>query len=92
MSIQKLNQMWDEADGYVDDLEGFTVIDEGEWEQDCKYQHCTTIVQDDETKKYYAINQSRSGSYHTDWYYDDPDFREVERIEELKVVVTWKSI
>jgi hypothetical protein len=75
----------------IDDLaQPFEVVDEGEWSQDHKYQTNVTIIRHGD--QFFCIQQSRSGSYHTDWYYGDTEVSEVERKEETKVVVTWPSI
>jgi hypothetical protein len=37
------------------------------------------------------INESRSGSYHTDWYYSDALIYEVYPVDETRVVRTWHS-
>ncbi len=54
----------------------FDVIEEGEYEQDHKYQHATHIVKctkspiEQEVGRTFFVNDSRSGSYHSDWYYN----------------------
>ena len=92
MTIEKLKQEWEDY-GYLDDLESFDVVDEGDWSDEGKYQLCSSIVKSKETGKYYAIHESRSGNgrYYFDYDYGDPEFNEVERIEEVKVV-SWKAI
>lgn len=68
----------------------YEIIDEGDWEDEGKYQYCTMIVKFMGT--YIAINKSRSGSYFTDWYYGDSYLSIVERKEEVKVVVSWERV
>lgn len=70
------------------EAESFSIVEEGEWVQDHKYQHKTSIVKFKDL--YFAINESRAGSYYTDWDNIDTDIYEVERTETTKVVVTWK--
>jgi len=60
-----------------------TIINEGSWIDDGKYSFRTSYVKIED--KYYEIEQRRSGSYYTDYYYDDPEVYEV--IPE-KVVIT----
>ena len=62
------------------------IIAEGDMEQDGKYQYQINVVEDLTTGKLYEFSVSRSGSYHSDWYYDweysesteSYDFQEVE--------------
>lgn len=68
----------------------YEIIEEGDWEQDHKYQHATHIVKF--MGVYLAVNESRSGSYHTDWFYGDTHIAIIERKEEVKVVVTWEHV
>lgn len=51
------------------------IIEEGDWVSEGKQDICETIVKHE--GKYYEITQSRSGSYYSDYYYDDPDVCEV---------------
>lgn len=76
------------------DTERFVVEEEGEWVQDHKYQHCINILKDTTTGKFYAANAGRSGSYHTDWYYDweDSDLKlvEVQKVTKTITVEVWE--
>ena len=56
---------------------GFIEIEEGVWEQDCKTQLRSVILQHEASNLFFCICESRSGSYHTDWYYDGPSCYEV---------------
>jgi hypothetical protein len=81
----------EEAVDYIYELEGqdgLEVIREGDWTQDHKYQHREDIV------RYKGIllgvSQGRSGSYHTDWYYDDLEAYPV--VEETVTSVVYKRV
>lgn len=89
MTAQKLADAFKEADQFLDDVEGLEVVEQGEWTQDHKYQSCETIVRFDGAL--YSVQQSRSGSYHSDWHYGTTYFYPCERHEETKVVVTYKA-
>ncbi len=81
--------------GYEEELEvpdGFEVVEEGDWIQDYKYQLCDIYVQHKESGKYFCIQLCRAGSYFSDYEYSDPEFYEVKRLEETKVVVTWAPV
>lgn len=58
-------------------------VEEGSWEQDGKYQFCEAIFKHED--EFYCVSQSRSGSYHSDWYYNDPDVYEVTP-KEIKTI------
>lgn len=73
------------------DEDDFVVAEEGDWISDGKYQHCTHVFQRKSDNKYFAQNWYRSGSYHSDYYYNDPeDLYEVKRKEVIKV--EWKRV
>ncbi len=57
----------------------YVSVEEGEWTQNHKYQsndETFKITLDDEVV-YLRVSVSRSGSYHTDWYYSVDDVEEV---------------
>jgi hypothetical protein len=70
---------------YEDEIEGFSIIEHGEWVVDHKYEHKRVIVQHIESSKYYALYSSRSGSYYTEYYYDElePDSEGMVELEEV---------
>lgn len=63
------------AEMFNDEDPELTIINEGSWIDDGKYSFRTSYVKIED--KYYEIEQSRSGSYYTDYYYDDPEVYEV---------------
>lgn len=73
---------------FWDDAEGFTMIEDGDWEVDYKWQNKRVIVQHDETRKYYALYRSRSGSPYSEYYYDDveTDRDGMAELEEVRPV------
>ena len=74
--------------------EGFTAVEESNWVQDGKNQRQEIIFKFG--GKFYSLNDSRTGSYHTDWYYDSeywPD--ELDLWEVVPVEITtrrWEAI
>lgn len=82
----------DILDLFEEESDDLTVIEEGDWTQEYKYQYSKTIVYHAPTSAYWAIEQSRSGSYHTDWYYDEPTAHEVVRVEKRTVVHSWVEV
>ena len=66
------------------------MIEDGDWEVDCKYQFRSSIVKF--MDKYYQINEFRSGSYHTDYYYDAPEIFEVNKVEKVVTTIVWGKV
>ena len=83
-------------DLFHEDSEAFELIEEGEWIQDHKYQSCYCIYKDVVTGKYYSAQFGRSGSYHTDWYYDHDDsgitLYEVKKETKMIEVTEWVGV
>lgn len=99
MSIKWIEAMLND-DAEVADLGH--VHEEGEWINDHKWQHKTDIVNVSDNKEqftglpfepgYYCINQSRSGSYWSDYEYDEPTITKVEPYEETMTVTKWRNV
>lgn len=69
--------------------EGIELIKNGDWIDDGKYSHCTTIFKIND--KFYAYYNSRSGSYFSDYDYNpEEDLYEVEKVEVIKH--EWKEV
>jgi hypothetical protein len=84
------------GEGFIgeDELpEDFEIVEDDDWTQDHKYQHCTQIFKDGEGN-FFSVTNSRSGSYHTDWYYQEPHVEQVKRVEKVvtKTVVSWEAV
>ena len=73
----------------------FELIEVGDFVQEHKYQNATNIYKQLSTGKMFALDISRSGSYHSDWYYSYEDAKSLDLYEVEKVEVTtyeWKQI
>lgn len=67
----------------------YKVVEEGDWIEEGKYSYKeTTVLFNGE---YFTVQESRSGSYFTDYHYDDSYIYPAERKEETKVVVTYPA-
>lgn len=75
LTIAEVIQLFDDEDERLDTVES------GEWTSDGKYEARTDIVKDIQIGKYYAIHQSRSGSYWSDYEYGDTYANEVEPVQ-----------
>lgn len=88
-----------DRDGYIeiDELPSeFEVVDGDpyEWLQEHKFQFNNVVMKHIPSDTYWCMSNSRSGSYHSDWYYDPTHVEQVSRHEEVvtKTVVTWKAM
>ena len=70
--------------------EGYSIVEVGDWIDDGKYSSQSTIFKADDGN-FYQLNNSRSGSYFSDYYYDSDDWGdEVEctQVRQVEVVKT----
>jgi len=66
---------------------GLELEEEGDWDDDGKYQHLSCIYRDKEDK-FWELGVTRCGSYFTDYNFDfSRDLTEVRSGE--KVITTW---
>jgi len=74
--------------------EGFEIVEEGEWIQDYKYQGREIIFKFED--KHYSLYESRSGSYHSDWYYGSENWSEEVEVYEVEPVevttIQWRAV
>lgn len=69
----------------------FDLVEEGEWISEYKYDQKFAVFKRKADGKHFIAYYVRSGSYTTDYDYQDPDeMYEVERKEVVKVV--WKRV
>lgn len=94
-----LKQIMEDHDGYSEryDFEDSDYVEEyedDEWTQNHKNQYRSAIYYSAKHDVYFQVNESRSGSYHTDWYYDQPDVFIVEKHERevTKIVTEWLPV
>jgi hypothetical protein len=73
--------------------EDFELVEDDDWTQEHKSQYLTQVFKDGEGN-YFRIDNNRQGSYHTDWYYGQPDITQVKRVEKVvtKTVVSWEAV
>ena len=76
---------------FQEELNTLEVIEEGDWVIYHKsYQDKISIVK--YNNKFYSIRENRSGSYFTDYYYDDPNICEVTSKEVMVPTVQWVPV
>ncbi|MCK5017722.1 MAG: hypothetical protein KAS32_11725, partial [Candidatus Peribacteraceae bacterium] len=85
LTKEQVNLIFFELDSKDDEWEGFKLVDEGEWEDDGKYQYKEVVFEYE--GKTWALDVDRSGSYFTDYYYGVVEnangaiVKEVEKVE-----------
>lgn len=70
---------------------GLEVVEEEDWTQDGKYQHAATIIKDNEGN-FFCLNNNRSGSCHSDWYYGEPNICQVKKVTKMVEVTSWEVV
>jgi len=69
---------------------------EHDWVSEDKYEYCTYILKEKATGNYFSVDDSRSGSYYSDWYYDSEDWEgamALTQVEPEKVIeVNWVAV
>jgi hypothetical protein len=69
-----LEQLYDD-----EEVEGYKLVELGEFHSEQKYEYADMIFQDTSTGKHYSCSVSRAGSYYSDHqYYFDEECPEVE--------------
>lgn len=94
-----LKEIMEDHDGYsdrydFDDSEYLEEVEDDDWTQNHKYQYRSVIYYSKKHDVHICVNENRSGSYHSDWYYGDPDVSIVERVEKevTRVEVSWVQV
>lgn len=73
--IEEVESLLEEYGFDLEEAEEVEIIEEGDWVSEGKYEVCESILKYKE--KLFCMVQSRSGSYYTDYYYNEPHFYEV---------------
>lgn len=81
---------WSDAHDF-EDSDYLEEIESDEWTQNHKHQYRQVIYWSTKHAVFIAVNESRSGSYHTDWHYDEPDVSVVRKEEKVvtQTIVSW---
>lgn len=94
-----LDEILDDHDGRgeyydFDDSEYLEEVEAEEWTQNHKYQYRQVVYWSTKHNVHVAVNESRSGSYHSDWYYNDPDVSLVEKRSRVvtKTITEWITL
>lgn len=57
--------------------EGFSLVKEGEWEQESKDQYKANVYLQIDSGRFFEVTENRRGAYWSDWDYGDSDCTEV---------------
>ena len=75
---------------FEDGNKAVEIVENGDWVDEGKYSYKETVVKYQDT--YYMISESRSGSYFTDYHYDDPEICQVMPRTETIVKTFWDVV
>ena len=90
LTQEQVNELFFEGDIEVDGVT-LTTVEEGDFEQDYKFQSAELIFTDGE--KFYKSEVIRSGSPFTDWEYVDWGVADVYEVEKVEVTVEkWANV
>ena len=90
--LELLKKEYEENDQAAAYLPSFEVVEEGDWVVEHKYEICDIYVKHKHTEDYFCITLCRSGSYFSDYDYNDTEFFMVKPLYETKVVRTWLGV
>ena len=97
MTLEELEYLVAEAykkrDWFVgdDNIDGITLVEAGDWIENGKYSYRSDIYST-EDGNHFEIQNSRSGSYHTDYYYSEPDVCQVKPVVKVITKVVWEAV
>lgn len=80
LTVKEVEQLFSSAENDGEDYpEGFTIVSEGEWEQEHKYQTKVTVYSftDNDATQFFEVTQGRTGACYSDWDYLDQSIMEV---------------
>lgn len=81
-----------EGRGLWDLSEDFETAEEGDWEDDGKYQHKYTVLLHAPSKTFYGISLSRTGSYYSEYCTNVNHVEKVRKVEVVKTVTEWVAV
>ncbi len=83
--------IWEEVDAG-----GLTLVEQGQWIDEGKYQQQENILREIATGRFYCYNLSKSGSHFTEFMFSfewDPDEIELVEVEKAtRTVEYWKTV
>lgn len=90
LTQKQVIELWREEEIEVNDVT-LELVEEGDFEQDYKYQSAQIIFTDG--TKHYSAFITRSGSPFTDWEYQDYGDADITEVEKREVTVTkWVAV
>lgn len=97
--LDKLSELIKDND-YDDDAKGeyndegikYIKVEDGDWVEEGKYSYRVDTFFFTDLNVYIELQQSRSGSYYSDYYYNDPEFSFVEPHTETRVITVYRTV
>ncbi|ANY67702.1 hypothetical protein BBD42_15430 [Paenibacillus sp. BIHB 4019] len=93
MTVRELLDLWREDDFVINGVT-YTIVECGDWDgAGEKYQSLYVIFTNGERN--YRGTITRSGSYFSDWHYEDygdADIEEVRKVERTYTVEEWRAV
>lgn len=93
MTQKQFIELWRQEELEVDGVT-YNVAEQDDWDgAGEKYQTLDVIITDGE--RFYRGTITKSGSYFTDWNYDDygnADIKEVRKVERTYTVEEWRAV
>jgi hypothetical protein len=87
LTQKQINELFFEEEIEVDGVT-LTTVEEGDFEQDSKYQSAEIIFTDGTS--FYRSYITRSGSPFSEWYYEDYGIADIDEVEKREVtIVKW---
>ncbi|QHJ79005.1 MAG: hypothetical protein [Caudoviricetes sp.] len=80
MTLEEIIELCEgNSENYDLDIDEFECVKDDSWEQNGKYQYRSAVYKVVGQEVYFEVSESRSGSYHSDWYYSVPEFYLVDK-------------
>lgn len=93
MTNKQLISLWREEELEIEGVT-YTLVEQDEWDgAGEKYQTMAVVISDGE--RFYSGTITKSGSYFTDWNYDDygnADIMEVTKVTRTIEVTRWEAV
>lgn len=92
-----LNEILDDHNGRSDDYDFndsdyLQLVSEEDWCVDSKYEHRQVIYWSTKHHVHVAVDESRSGSYYSDYYYSEPTVSLVKKQEVQVIKTIWVTL
>lgn len=88
--VAEFAKLYEEDPYALDCFDDVEIVECGEWEQDYKYQSRCVVVRYKDI--HIQVNEGRSGSYHSDWYYTPSTIFQVAPVAKVVTVFEYNIV